>query len=152
MIISIFENPAVICDLDDQLPVLRHKWKREVNGEEFQENLLHILDEYRHLKSSYGKLAWLADTTHLGELDEETEVWLVEDWEDLLFVDAGVKIHAVILGKNIFADYPMEQFKKDAEDKFKIFHVVLGVFSTVEEAYRWIREQQMVLKSDKSIG
>jgi hypothetical protein len=145
MLIKIFENEAVVCELDDSLPVLKHSWKRETSGEDFRNNLMQILDEYRRLKNSYAKLAWLADTAHLGELDEETEVWLVEDWEDLLFVDAGVKIHAVILGKNIFADYPMEQFKNDAEEKFKIFHVVLGVFSTQEEAYRWIRDQQYAL-------
>ena len=144
MIMNIFENEQVICELDDSLPVLRHRWKKEVTGEEFRENLLRILDEYRHLKSSYAKLAWLADTTLLGELDEESEVWLVEDWEDLLFVDAGVRIHAVILGSNIFADYPMEQFKKDAEEKFKIFEVEVGVFSNVGEAYRWITEKQLV--------
>lgn len=149
MIIAIFENEHVLCELDDALPVLRHRWKKETSGELFQENLLKILDEYRHLKSSYAKLAWLADTTLLGELDQETEVWLVEDWEDLLFVDAGVKIHAVILGTNIFADYSMEQFKKDAEEKFKIFHVELGIFSNIEEAYRWIREQQLQLKEAK---
>jgi hypothetical protein len=149
MIISIFDNEYVTCDLDDTLPVLRHRWKRETSGEEFQTNLLRILDEYRHLKSSYAKLAWLADTTHLGELDPETEEWLVEDWEDLLFVDAGVRIHAVILGSNIFADYPMEQFKKDAEEKFKIFHVELGVFSNADEAYKWIKEQQLLITETK---
>lgn len=146
MIISIFENEFVHCDLDDALPVLRHRWKRETSGEDFKENLSHILDEYRTLKKSYAKLAWLADTTNLGELDPETEEWLVEDWEDLLFVDGGVRIHAVILGSNIFADYPMEQFKKDAEQKFQIFNVQLGVFSNMEEAYRWIRQQQLVLE------
>lgn len=145
MILNIFENEFLHCDLDDTLPVLRHNWKRETSGEEFKENLYHVLEEYRTLKKSYAKLAWLADTTHLGELDAETEEWLVEDWEDLLFVDAGVRIHAVILGSNIFADYPMEQFKKDAEQKFQIFNVQLGVFSNQDEAYRWIRQQQLVV-------
>jgi hypothetical protein len=145
MIINIFENEFLLCDLDDTLPVLRHFWKRETSGEEFKENLYHVLEGYRTLKKSYAKLAWLADTTHLGELDPETEEWLVEDWEDLLFVDGGVRIHAVILGSNIFADYPMEQFKKDSEQKFEIFNVQLGVFSNLEEAYRWIRQQQLVL-------
>jgi len=145
MIINIFENEFLHCDLDDTLPVLRHRWKSETSGEEFKENLYHVLDEYRTLKKSYAKLAWLADTTHLGELDPETEEWLVEDWEDLLFVDGGVRIHAVILGSNIFADYPMEQFKKDAEQKFEIFNAQLGVFSNLDEAYRWIKQQQLVL-------
>jgi hypothetical protein len=102
------------------------------------------LDEYNILKASYGNLAWLADTTLLGELDEETEQWLVEEWEVMIFSKAGVKIHAVILGNNIFADYPMEQFKKDSEQKFEIFNVRLGVFSNQQEAYRWIQQQLIV--------
>jgi hypothetical protein len=149
MIINILENEFVLCDLDDTLPVLRHRWKREASGEDFKDNLSRILDEYRTLKKSYAKLAWLADTTLLGELDQETEEWLVEDWEDLLFVDAGVKIHAVILGTNIFADYPMEQFKTDAEQKFQIFNVHLGIFSNLNDAYNWIREQQLVIREER---
>lgn len=149
MIINIFENDAVICELDDSLPVLRHRWKHESSGEEFKTNLLRILDEFENLKSSYAMLAWLADTTLLGELDEETEQWLVDEWEDLLFKKAEVRIHAVVLGSNIFADYPMEQFKKDAEQKFDHFHVHLGVFSTMQDAYRWIKEQQIRIKEHR---
>jgi hypothetical protein len=146
MIISIFENEWVICELDDSLPVLRHSWKRETTGEDFKANLVKILDEYEALKHSYAMLAWLADTTLLGELDEDTEQWLVDIWEELIFKQAQVKIHAVILGNNIFADYPMEQFKTDAEQKFEVFNVHLGVFSNLEEAYRWIRDQQVIIR------
>ena len=87
----------------------------------------------------------LADTTRLGELDEKMEAWLVEEWEDLLFVKAGVKIHAVILGESIYADYPMENFKQDAEQKFQDYNVHLGVFSNQEEAYSWIKEQLLIV-------
>jgi hypothetical protein len=143
MIITIFENDAVVCELDDFLPVLKHKWKRESTGEEFKSNLLRILGEFELLRSSYNMLAWLADTTFLGELDEDTERWLVESWEDQIFNNGKVMIHAVVLGTNIFADYPMEQFKKDAEQKFHHFQVHLGVFSTIQDAYKWIKEQQL---------
>jgi hypothetical protein len=146
MIINIFENEYVICDLDDSLPVLRHRWKREPTGNDFKSNLLKILNEFENLRPSYGQLAWLADTALLGELDEDTELWLVDEWEDLIFGKSGVKIHAVILGSNIFADYPMEKFKKAAEQKFEIFDVQLGIFSNREDAYRWIREQQALLQ------
>lgn len=142
MIIAIFENDWVTCELDDSLPVLRHRWKPSPPGEEFQQNLLHILEEFKALKKSYPRLAWLADTTLLGELEEDTEQWLVKVWEGLLFAKEEVKIHAVILGASIFADYPMEKFKLDAEQKFKAFDVHLGVFSNQREAYEWIKEQQ----------
>ena len=145
MIIRIFENEFLTCELDDSLPVLRHRWKRATDGEDFRSNLLKVLGEYKKLKSSYSLLAWLADTTLLGELDEETEHWLVEIWEDLLFAQREVKIHAVLLGNSIYADYPMENFKQDAEQKFEEFDVHLGVFSSQQEAYEWIREQQMII-------
>ena len=145
MIIRIFENDFLTCELDDSLPVLRHRWKRATDGEDFRSNLLKVLEEYKKLKNSYSWLAWLADTTLLGELDEETEHWLVETWEDLLFAQREVKIHAVILGNSIYADYPMENFKQDAEQKFEEFDVHLGVFSNQQEAYEWIREQQLII-------
>jgi hypothetical protein len=144
MVMSIFDNEFLSCELDDSLPVLRHYWKKSPSGEEFKLQLLKVLEEYEELKQPFQGLAWLADTTQLGELDEETEAWLVEEWEDLLFVKAGVKIHAVILGESIFADYPMENFKRDAEQKFQDYNVHLGVFSSQEEAYSWIKEQQLL--------
>jgi hypothetical protein len=149
MIISILNNEFLTCELDDTLPVLRHRWKRATDGEAFRSNLLKVLDEYKKLKDSYSQLAWLADTTLLGELDEETEHWLVDVWEDLLFGKRQVKIHAVILGNSIFADYPMENFKQDAERKFQSFDVHLGVFSNHDEAYLWIREKQLSISKDQ---
>lgn len=145
MIINIFENESIVCELDDALPVLRHRWKHNMEGAPFRNYLMKVLEEYKKLKHSYSLLAWLADTTLLGELDEETELWLVDVWEDLLFAQREVKIHAVILGNSIYADYPMENFKLDAEQKFKDFDVHLGVFSNQHDAYTWIREQQLVI-------
>jgi len=140
----IFDNEFLSCELDDSLPVLRHYWKKVPPGEQFKLELLKVLEEYKKLTQSFATLAWLADTTQLGELDEKMETWLVEEWEDLLFVKAGVRIHGVILGESIIADYPMENFKRDAEQKFQDYDVHLGVFSNLEEAYSWIKEQQLL--------
>jgi hypothetical protein len=140
MTIPVFENELVNCYLDDSLPVLVHRWKREPSGFEFKSNLMRILEQYQELKKSYNHLAWLVDAAKLGELDEEIEQWLEEEWESLLFVTAGVKVHAVILGQSIYADYPMEKFKQNAERKFENYHVHLGVFSNEMEAYNWIKQ------------
>lgn len=145
MVIPILDNEFLFCELDDSLPVLRHYWKKATPGEQFKLNLLKVLEEYKVLRQSYKGLAWLADTTQLGELDEKMETWLVDEWEDLLFRKAGVKIHAVILGESIYADYPMENFKQDAEQKFQDYNVHLGVFSNQEEAYTWIKEQLLIV-------
>ncbi len=145
MIVGIFDNEFVTCELDDSLPVLRHKWKHELDGSDFMKNVQRVLVEYEKRKDEYSHLAWLADTTYLGELSEEVDEWLVNEWEDLLFKRAGVRIHAVILGASIFADYPMEKFKLDAEEKFRALNVHLGVFSNQKEAYEWIRQNQLNL-------
>ena len=141
MTLFIFENEFVICELDDSLPVLKHRWKKQTPMVEFRENLIAIQKQYLKLKDSYKNLAWLADTQLLGEVDEETEEWFVNVWDDLLFNQAQVKIHAVILGDDLFAEYPMEKFKTDAEEKFKQVNVQLGVFSNELKAYDWIRTQ-----------
>ncbi len=142
MILGIFDNEFVTVQLDDSLPVLMHRWKQEPPSEEFKFTLERILNEYKSLSKSYRNLAWLVDAARLGELDEEIEQWLVDSWEQMLFVDAGVKVHAVILGESIFADYPMEKFKADSEKKFAAYSVHLGVFSNRKEAYSWIKELQ----------
>ena len=134
----IFENEWVSCSLDDSLPVLKHTWKKETPGNVFRENLIKIQEYYVEFKKEYDRLAWLADTQLLGEVDEETEKWFADTWNDLLFVKSGVEIHAVILGEDFFAEYPMEKFKMDAEQKFKNTGVQLGVFTDEEEAYDWI--------------
>jgi hypothetical protein len=146
VLINIFENEFVSCQLDDSLPLLRHRWLQEPPGEEFKYNLRRIQEEYIQLKKSYANLAWMADTELLGELDEDVETWLVNVWEDLLFNKAGVRIHAVILGASIFADYPMEKFKSDAEEKFKSKDIHMGVFSNEKEAYDWIKQKQQLTK------
>lgn len=142
MIIGIFENEFVRCDLDDDIPVLRHRWLKPPSGEVFKANLQHILEEYIQLKKTYSNLAWLAHAEDLGELEYEIEQWLVDVWEGLLFDKAGVRVHAVILGESIFADYPMERFKQDAEEKYQAKKLSLGVFSNEPEAYAWIKAHQ----------
>lgn len=142
MIIGIFENEFVRCDLDDDIPVLRHRWLKPPSGEVFKVNLQRILEEYIQLRKTYSNLAWLAHTEDLGELEYEIEQWLVDVWEGLLFDKAGVRVHAVILGESIFADYPMERFKQDAEEKYQAKKLSLGVFSNEPEAYAWIKAHQ----------
>lgn len=143
MIIGIFENEFVRCELDDDVPVLRHRWLAAPPGQEFKFNLKRILEEYIQLKKTYTNLAWLANTELLGELDVDVEQWLVDEWEGLLFDVAGVRVHAVILGASIYADYPMERFKMDAEEKHRSKNLSLEVFSNESEAYRWIKAHQV---------
>ncbi|MFM8912463.1 MAG: hypothetical protein ACKOE6_06005 [Flammeovirgaceae bacterium] len=140
MTLGIFDHEFVTCQLDESVPVLLHRWKQAPPPEEFMFTLKRILEEYKTHKHQYPKLAWMVDAALLGELDEQVENWLVNDWEKMLFEQAGVRVHAVILGQDIFADYPIEKFKQDAERKFEKFNVHLGVFSNRDEAYHWMKK------------
>ena len=73
MIIPVFDNEYVRCELDDSLPLLKHRWLKEPSGENFKYNLQRIQEEYLRLKESHHNLAWMADTELLGELDEDVE-------------------------------------------------------------------------------
>ena len=139
MILSVYKNELVICELDDSVPVLRHRWTNEPTDDQFEDGLIELARQYRDLSKSYKNLAWLADTKLLGELSPEVEEWLEKVWEDILFRESGVTIHAVILGASIFADFPMEKFKMDADEKFNNLNVHLGVFSNEKAAYDWIK-------------
>jgi len=137
---TLFQNENVICELDEEIPVLRHRWLKEPTSEEFRNGLLAMQKIYLECKPNYDNLKWLADTEFLGELNEDDENWLTSEWDHKLFAEAGVKVHAVILGDSIFADYPMEVFKKSSAQKFKNMGVKLDVFANETKAYKWLKE------------
>ena len=136
----LYENECVICELDDEIPVLRHRWIKQPSSEEFRNGLLDMQKIYVGLKSEIKDIKWLADTELLGELPLEDEDWLTTVWDNKLFNEAGVKVHAVILGSSLFADYPMEVFKKSSAQKYNEMGVKLEVFANVQKAYEWLKE------------
>ena len=137
---EIFHTDYVVCELDASIPLLKHTWLSEPPQGEFKKGLLQVLDHFRKLQKDHPKLKWLADTQRLGELSEEDEEWLVTEWDRLLFHDAGLKVHAVILGEDFFADYPMEKFKQSSAKKFTEHGAKLEVFLNEENAMKWLKE------------
>ena len=133
------ENELYVAEIDPEIPVMKHRWLREPSAEEFQEGLLRLQKIYLEQVIKYSGLKWLADTKLLGQRSYEEEQWLEQTWDTMLFEEAGVKVHAVILGDDIFADYSMEKFKARAASKYKEAGVRLGVFLTEEDAMKWLR-------------
>jgi len=138
---QILVNELINCELDLSLPLLKHRWLKKPTSEEFRSQLKDLQKIYIQLKEKHSDLKWLADTELLGELTSEDEKWLKEVWEQLLFVDAQLKVHAVILGDDIFADYSMEHFKAEAARTFADKGVKLGVFMNEQQAYEWLRKE-----------
>ena len=137
----VFENDYLICEINEDDSVLMHRWLKRPSSSEFREGLGFILIEYKNLKSQFKELKWLADTELLGELSEADETWLTSVWDRMIFEEAGVKFHAVVLGSDIFADYPMDIFKKSSSQKFNEKGVKLGVFPDKNRAYEWLKNQ-----------
>jgi len=63
----------------------------------------------------------------------------------MLFLRAGVKSHAVIIGTDVFAKYAMEKFKTSMQAKYKDKKLFLETFGDKESAYQWFKniETQM---------
>lgn len=137
----LFEDEFVRCELEADKSILKHTWLKKPSSEEFRNSLMNLLDQYKAVKGDFDNLKWLANTIELGELTEKDEVWLDEEWDHLIFQDAGVKNHAVVLGSNIFADFPMEMFKLSSIQKNSELGVELEVFSSEEKAYEWLAER-----------
>jgi hypothetical protein len=138
MTTKILESEYLICELDDTIPVFKHRWLRNPAPEEFLDGLSSMQKEYMKVKDDYEELKWLADTQQLEELDPETKEWLNADWDQMLFVEAGVKTHAVVRGPDLYADYPMEIFKLVAAKKYHELGVKLEVFEDEAQAYEWM--------------
>lgn len=136
----VLENELILVEIDTALPVMKHKWLKEPTAEEFQEQLISLQQLYIEHKDNYDNLKWLADTKMLGQRSYEEEKWLEDTWEKLLFEEAGVKVHAVLLGDDIFADYSMEKFKALAAKRYQEVGVKLGVFLIEENAMKWLKE------------
>lgn len=136
----ILENHLVRCELDESIPVMKHCWLVRPTSNEFRNQLIELQQVYLMQKKNYSNLKWLADTTLLGELTHEDEEWLEIVWEKLLFEDADVKVHGVILGDDIFADYSMEYFKQKADKAYAQKGVKIGIFMDEDEAYEWLQK------------
>jgi hypothetical protein len=114
---TLFEEKHLACYFDEEERIVYHKWLNKAIGEDFRSGLLKVCNEYIKLKKTILGLHWLADTQELSVLPLDDQKWLDEVWNDTIFVKAGVRSHAVIVGNDVFARYAMEKFKKTMTQK-----------------------------------
>jgi len=72
--------------------------------------------------------------------------WLQRVWNETLFVKAGVKTHAVIIGDDVLARYAMEKFKKTMQKQYVDKNLHLETFSDKESAYSWFKSVEETWK------
>lgn len=137
---TLFEEDFLVCRFDEDNNILYHVWLDKVKGNMFRDGLLKVLDIYINLKKEQPLIHWLGDTRKLSVLPMDDQKWLDEIWNELLFVEAGVKTHAVIIGDDAFAKYAMEKFKKTMNERYAEQKIKLETFKDEEEAYEWFRE------------
>ncbi len=135
---KLFAREYIECFLDETTNLLFHVWLRKPNSAEFRDGLLSVCKEFTDYKAKHGKtLNWLGDTRNVGVLSIDDQGWLDKVWNETLFVKAGVKNHAVIIGKDPFAKYAMEKFKNNMNTKYAGQNLNLETFETKEDADKW---------------
>lgn len=143
---TLFSEDSLDCFFDEDANILFHVWKRKPKGDEFRTGLSKVREEYINLKKTNPVLHWLGDTRLLGVVSIEDQGWLDKVWNEMLFVKAGVRTHAVIIGTDIFAKYAMEKWKKSMQSKYTAQQLQLETFPTKEDAYKWFKSIEKDLK------
>jgi hypothetical protein len=135
---KLFAREYIDCFLDEETSLLFHVWLRKPTSAEFRDGLLSVAKEFTDYKTKTGKrLNWLGDTRNVGVLSIEDQGWLDKVWNETLFVKAGVKNHAVIIGTDVFAKYAMEKFKNNMITKYAGHNLHLETFENKEAADKW---------------
>lgn len=136
---TLFEEEFLLCKFDEENKILYHIWLDKVKGDLFRNSLLRVLNYYKNLKTEHPILHWLGDTRNLSVLPLDDQKWMDETWNELLFVDAGVKTHAVIIGNDAFAKYAMDKFKNTMNQKYESQNIALETFKDEAAAYSWFK-------------
>ena len=127
------------CFLDEENRVFYHVWNRKPTSNEFRNGLIKVYENYLTHREQYPILHWLADTRNIGVLSIDDQYWLDKVWNELLFVKAKVKTHAVIIGENVFAKYAMKKFKDQMLKVYEDQNIHLDTFVNKEQAYDWFQ-------------
>ncbi len=136
---TVFSEDSLDCSFDDEAKVLSHVWKRKPKGDEFRTGLTKVYNEYIKHKKLHPVLHWMGDARLMGVVSLEDQSWLDKIWNEMLFVKAGVKTHAVIIGTDIFAKYAMEKFKKSMIAKYADQDLLMETFPDKDAAYKWFK-------------
>lgn len=147
----LFKEAHLECYLDEDAKALFHVWLKKPTSEQLRSGLTRVFDEYNNHKKSFTyPLNWLADTQKIGVITIDDQGWLEKVWNEMLFVKAGVRAHAVIIGNDVFAKYAMDKFKNAMQAKYADKNLHLETFKESKEAFVWFKniESQAAPSSD----
>lgn len=138
---EIFKEPYLECFYDEDANVMFHIWIRKPASDELRTGLTRVCNEYMKLKNARGSnIHWLGDTRKFGVVSVDDQGWLEKTWNEMLFVKADVKTHAVIIGNDVFVKYAMDKFKNNMMEKYKDRNLHMETFPEKDGAYKWFKE------------
>jgi hypothetical protein len=141
----LFEESFITCFLNPEVPVLAHRWKAHPSSSDFRATLIRMLTLFKELKREHPQLTWCGDTTHLGVLSLETQAWLTDKWSDMM-VEAGVKYHALVVPKDVFAKFAMNKFKNNLNDHHSS-EIIINQFADEPSAFQWLKKNAALVKA-----
>ena len=109
--------------------LIRHKFKKFANGDNFKNVLLAGTDVFE----KNGCTKWLSDDTKIGVLDKDDTDWGETNWTPRV-LKAGWKQWANIMPERVAG----KMRTKEVIKHFESFGVEVRVFEDEDAAYRWL--------------
>jgi len=121
-------------EYDQSLNVIVAKWLTFTSSQEFRTGMNHLIT----MLKEYPTGTLLTDTTHLGAIGEEDQVWSYTEWLEQALV-AGYDTLVVIMSSDIFAQMAVEDIMEQANAATE-GRVVNQYFDNEQDARAWIKQ------------
>ena len=141
----LFEESYIVCYLNPEVPVLAHRWKSHPTSGDLRAALMRMITHFKELKKEYPQLTWCGDTTNLGVISMDTQSWLTQQWPDIM-VEAGLKYHALVVPKDVFAKFAMNKFKNNLDDHHSE-QIIINQFADESSAFEWLQKCVSLVKA-----
>ncbi|QHT71084.1 hypothetical protein GXP67_32740 [Rhodocytophaga rosea] len=140
----LFEENFIVCYFNPEIPVLAHRWKSHPSSSDLRAALMRMITHFKELKKNHPQLTWCGDTTNLGVISLDTQAWLTKEWPGIM-VGAGIKYHALVVPKDVFAKFAMNKFKNNLDDHHGE-QIVISQFADESSAFQWLRHSVSLVK------
>ena len=125
-----FESTYGTVSFDTELQANLMIWTTPPSSREFREGMNKLADQI----NERGVADILTDTTHLGAIDPDDQVWSATTWTDRITKVSGRRKLALILPEEIFTQISVADTMAMVQDA-----VEMKYFSSLQEAKAWVK-------------
>ena len=129
----------IAVEYDQSLNAIFARWLTPPSSQEFRIGMNHIITLLRE----YPTGTLLTDTTNLGAINEEDQVWSYTEWLEQA-VAAGYNTLVLIMSPDIFAQMSVEDIMEQANVATK-GQIVNQYFDNEQDAKAWIEQRKEVV-------